>query len=64
MSKMKIGKKLALVLGIATGAIVAIAMTGRAGKRTRQYISRRTQDEGAEVKQTSEKYDDSEVHYI
>lgn len=55
---MKIRKKLALTLGMAAGAVVAVVATGRTGKRTRQYVFRKN------MNFPSEPYDDSEVHYI
>ena len=59
---MKIRRKLALALGLAAGAVVAVVATGRTGKKTRQYISGKY--EKPKTDRTSDHYDDSEVFYI
>lgn len=59
---MKIRSKLALALGLAAGAVVAVVATGRTGKKTRQYISEKY--EKPKTDHTSDQYDDSEAFYI
>ncbi|MBL6446470.1 YtxH domain-containing protein [Fulvivirga sp. 29W222] len=55
-------RKLAIALGLAAGAAVAVVATGRNGKKTRQYISGKY--EKLKTNLTAEQYDDSEVFYI
>lgn len=61
---MKIGKTLALALGIAAGALVTVVATGRSGKKVRNGVARRFDQQQNDVKQATGVYDDSEAHYI
>lgn len=61
---MKMGKKLALALGIAAGALVAVVATGRSGKKVRSNISKKVQEQKNDFKQATELYNDTEAHYI
>lgn len=58
---MKIRRKLALALGLAAGAVVAMVATGRTGKRTKQYISGKYNEPKTNFIYQD---DDSETFYI
>lgn len=59
---MRTNKKLALTLGFAAGAVVAVLVSGRNGKKNKSYVGLHSPQPG--FKLISERYDDSEVYYI
>ncbi|ELR72701.1 hypothetical protein C900_01080 [Fulvivirga imtechensis AK7] len=61
---MKTGKTLALALGIAAGALVAVVVTGRSGKKIRKQVARKYQEQKNDISQATRLYDDSEAQYI
>lgn len=54
--------KWGLALGLATGAVVALTLTTRPGKRTRNESGKKIIK--SDIKATSLSYDDSEIHYV
>lgn len=64
LSIMKTGKTLALALGIAAGALVAVVVTGRSGKTVRKKVARRYREQKNDILQAAKLYDDSEAQYI
>ena len=64
LSIMKTGKTLALALGIAAGALAAVVVTGRSGKKIRNQVARKYQEQKNDVAQATRLYDDSEAQYI
>ncbi|UII34844.1 hypothetical protein LVD17_13615 [Fulvivirga ulvae] len=58
---MRIRRKLALALGLAAGAVFAVVATGRTGKKTRQYISRKYEKPNTNI---TDQYDESDAFYI
>ncbi|MEM7107352.1 MAG: YtxH domain-containing protein [Bacteroidota bacterium] len=54
--------KWGLALGLATGAVLALTLTTRPGKRTRTESTRKTAK--ADIKAASLSNDDSEIHYV
>ncbi|MEM6523893.1 MAG: YtxH domain-containing protein [Bacteroidota bacterium] len=54
--------KWGLALGLATGAVLALTLTTRPGKRTRTESTKKTAK--ADIKATSLSNDDSEIHYV
>ena len=59
---MKTGKKIALFLGIATGAAVAVMTLGKTNKKNRNIASRSISKSGDKKDLSS--LDDSDMNYI
>lgn len=59
---MKTSKKLALVLGVATGAAVALMTFGKTGKKNRNLTVKKRTDSN-EITSTDD-YSDSDFYYI
>ena len=59
---MKTGKKIALFLGIATGAAVAVMTLGKTNKKNRNIASRSVSK--SSDKNEASGFDDSDVNYI
>ena len=60
---MNTGKKIALTLGIAAGALLALSATGSI-KKAKQIVSKRSSSTKQGDKSNPIKLDDSEVHYV
>lgn len=59
---MKTGKKIALFLGIATGAAVAVMTLGKTNKKNRNIASRSVSKSGD--KKDLNSLDDSDMNYV
>ncbi|MEQ8242394.1 MAG: hypothetical protein RIB54_14400 [Fulvivirga sp.] len=59
---MKTGKKIALFLGIATGAAVAVMTLGKTSKKNRNIASRSVSKSGD--KKDLNSLDDSDINYV
>ncbi len=58
-------RKIALGIGLASGALLtAWLLTGERKHKTREYISRRSENIKSSLKTKKRVYDDSEAHYI
>ena len=58
-------RKIAIGLGIASGALLtAYLLTGSRKQKTKQFISQKREDLKKSLKTTKKSFDDSEVHYI
>ena len=59
---MKKAGKWGLALGIATGAVLALTLTTRSGKKTRNELMKKVTK--SDINATSLEKDDSEIHYV
>lgn len=58
-------KKIAIGLGLATGALLAAwLLTGDRKKKTVEYIAKKAEDVKRALRKSKESFNDSEAHYV
>ena len=60
---MKIGKTLALTLGLAAGAVITVVVSGRNGKKVRPYTPSLLNGKPG-IRIAADMYDEAEMRYI